>query len=77
MRWAWNASLPIFSVSGDLDAITRAEMQELLVDVVHLPAAWRAKGWGFWRKARHTAAVAAYVFAALLLWTWNLVGWKL
>ena len=49
----------------------------VLVDVVHLPAAWRAKGWGFWRKARHTAAVAAYVFAALLLWTWNLVGWKL
>lgn len=49
----------------------------VLVDLVHLPAAWRARGWGFWRKLRHTAAVAVYVFAAVLLWTWNLVGWKL
>ena len=49
----------------------------VLVDLLHLPAAWRARGWGFWRKLRHTAAVAVYVFAAVLLWTWNLVGWKL
>ena len=49
----------------------------VLVDLLHLSAAWRARGWGFWRKLRHTAAVAVYVFAAVLLWTWNLVGWKL
>ena len=49
----------------------------VLVDVVHLPAAWRARGWGFWRKSRHTLAVAVYVAAACLLWAWNLVGWKL
>ena len=49
----------------------------VLVDVLHLPAAWRARGWGIWRKLRHTAVVAIYVFSAALLWIWNLVGWKL
>jgi len=49
----------------------------VLVDLLHLPAAWRARGWGFWRKLRHTAAVAVYAFASVLLWIWNLVGWKL
>jgi len=49
----------------------------VLVDILHLPAAWRARGWGFWRKSRHTVVVAIYVFAAALLWIWNMVGWKL
>ncbi|HRN61060.1 MAG TPA: serine hydrolase domain-containing protein [Luteimonas sp.] len=48
-----------------------------LVDVVHLRAAWRARGWGLWRKLRHTLAVAVYVFAVYMLWSWNMVGWKL
>jgi len=49
----------------------------VLVDVLHLRAAWRAKGWGLWRKLRHALAVAVYVLAAYMLWAWNLVGWKL
>ncbi|MGI8561929.1 MAG: serine hydrolase domain-containing protein [Luteimonas sp.] len=39
--------------------------------------AWRARDWGFWRKLRHTLAVAVFVFGAWMLWHWNLVGWKL
>lgn len=39
--------------------------------------AWRARDWGFWRKMRHTSAVALFAFGAWLLWSWNLVPWKL
>ena len=39
--------------------------------------AWGANDWGFWRKLRHTLAVAIFALAAWLLWHWNLVGWKL
>lgn len=48
-----------------------------LVAVLLLPRAWRARDWGFWRKARHTIAVLVFAVAAWLLWHWNLVGWKL
>ncbi len=37
---------------------------------------WRAPGWGFWRKLRHTAAVAVFALTGWVLWTWNAVGWK-
>lgn len=49
----------------------------VLVDVLNLRAAARARGWGGWRKLRHLLAVAVYVFVAWMLWRWNLVGWKL
>ncbi len=38
---------------------------------------WRTREWKFWRKFRHTSVVAIYLFAAWVLWSWNLVGWKL
>jgi CubicO group peptidase (beta-lactamase class C family) len=48
-----------------------------LVCIVQLWPAWRARTWGFWRKLRHTGAVAIFAFAAVLMWSWNMVGWKL
>ena len=45
--------------------------------VLLLWPAWRANDWGFWRKLRHTLAVAVFALAAWMLWHWNLVGWKL
>src|SRR5690606_24386582 len=49
----------------------------VLVDVLHLRAALRARGWSLWRKLRHLVVVAVYVLAAYMLWSWNMVGWKL
>lgn len=48
-----------------------------LVDVLHLRAVLRARGWGALRKLRHLLVVGMYVLACWLLWSWNLVGWKL
>lgn len=48
-----------------------------LMSLFLLGAAWRARGWGFWRKLRHTIAVLAFVFGSFLLWNWNLLPWKL
>ena len=42
-----------------------------------LVPAWRARGWGFWRKFRHTGAIAIFASAATMMWMWNAVGWKL
>lgn len=47
-----------------------------VVCLLQLWPALRARDWGFWRKLRHLAAVAAFVFGTWLLWHWNLVGWK-
>lgn len=44
--------------------------------VLLLWPAWRAPGWGFWRKLRHTAGVAVFALTGWVLWTWNAVGWK-
>lgn len=49
----------------------------VLVDAWHLGAAWRARGWGPGRRLRHVLAVLVWVAAAVALWDWNLVGWKL
>lgn len=48
-----------------------------VVCVLQLWPAWRARHWGFWRKLRHTTAVAIFAFATVLMWSWNMVGWKL
>ncbi|MFA5683990.1 MAG: serine hydrolase [Lysobacteraceae bacterium] len=48
-----------------------------VVGLVSLPSAWRSGDWGFWRTLRHTLAAVVFAFAAALLWSWNLVGWKL
>jgi hypothetical protein len=47
-----------------------------LVSLFLLDAAWKAKGWGFWRKLRHTLAVLTFAAGAFLLWNWNLLPWK-
>lgn len=47
-----------------------------LVSLFLLSAAWKAKGWGFWRKLRHTLAALSFVVGAFLLWNWNLLPWK-
>lgn len=47
------------------------------IAVLHLRPVLRARAWGFWRRLRHLAAVAVFAFACGLLWSWNLVGWKL
>src|SRR5690606_20160719 len=49
----------------------------VLVDAWHLGAAWRARGWGPGRRLRHVLAVLVWVAAAVALWDWNLLGWKL
>lgn len=48
-----------------------------LVSLFLLGSAWKAKGWGFWRKLRHTFAVLAFAVGTFLLWNWNLLPWKL
>lgn len=52
-------------------------MAASVVSVLLLWPAWRANDWGFWRKLRHTLAVAVFALGTWLLWHWNLVGWKL
>lgn len=42
-----------------------------------LGSAWKARGWDFWRKLRHTCAALAFVGGSFLLWNWNLLPWKL
>lgn len=54
-----------------------APMAATAICVPLLWPAWGANDWGFWRKLRHTLAVAVFALAAWLLWHWNLVGWKL
>lgn len=54
-----------------------APMVATAVCILLLWPAWGANDWGFWRKLRHTLAVAVFALAAWLLWHWNLVGWKL
>ena len=48
-----------------------------LINLFRIRSAWQAKGWGFWRKLRHTLAVTAFIIGAFLLWNWNLLPWKL
>ncbi|MGB0134310.1 serine hydrolase domain-containing protein, partial [Dokdonella sp.] len=48
-----------------------------LICLFLIGSAWKAKGWGFWRKLRHTLAVIAFVLGSFLLWNWNLLPWKL
>jgi CubicO group peptidase (beta-lactamase class C family) len=48
-----------------------------LICVLRLPAVWRAREWTFWRKLRHSGAIAVYGLACWTLWVWNLVAWKL
>ena len=47
------------------------------VAVLQLRSVLRAREWGFWRRLRHVSAVAIFTLACWLLWSWNLVGWKL
>ncbi len=47
------------------------------IAVLQLGSVLRARAWGFWRRARHLAAVAIFALTCWLLWSWNLVGWKL
>ena len=42
-----------------------------------LAPAWRTPGWGFWRRLRHTSAVAVFASTCVLMWYWNALGWKL
>lgn len=48
-----------------------------LVSVVWLWPAWRAPDFGRWRKLRHTLAVLAFAMAAVALWVWNVLPWRL
>jgi CubicO group peptidase (beta-lactamase class C family) len=54
-----------------------APMAATVICVPLLWPAWGANDWGFWRKLRHTLAVAVFALTTWLLWHWNLVGWKL
>ena len=47
-----------------------------IVSLLLLWPSWRARGWGAWRKARHTLAVLLFTIAGGALWMWNVVGWK-
>lgn len=52
----------------------------MLLSLVNVLLLWpflRARGWGFWRKARHLVVVVVFAVAAWSLWAWNFVGWKL
>lgn len=47
-----------------------------LLSLVRLWSAWRAPDFGFWRKARHSLALLAFLAAAWGLWFWNVLPWK-
>ncbi len=47
------------------------------IAVLQLGSVLPAHAWGFWRRLRHLGAVAIFALACWLLWSWNLVGWKL
>ena len=44
-----------------------------LLALLFLPRAWRAHGWSFWRKSRHTLIIAIMVFAIVLLVEWKVL----
>ncbi|RDZ27542.1 serine hydrolase domain-containing protein [Lysobacter silvisoli] len=48
-----------------------------LISVVLLWPAGRAPDFGRWRKLRHTLAAVAFVLAAVALWVWNALPWRL
>jgi len=70
----------IFSYPGPLLRIALwLSLPALLLTLACAPllwSAWRARGWGFWRKSRHTLAVLTFISAGYAMWVWNVVGWK-
>lgn len=51
----------------------------LLLTAVAVALLWpalRTRDFGGWRKLRHLAAVLAFALAALAMWHWNVLGWR-
>jgi hypothetical protein len=37
---------------------------------------WRTSGWSAWRTLRHTCAIAVFASTCVMMWIWNVLGWK-
>ncbi|QWP76243.1 beta-lactamase family protein [Lysobacter sp. K5869] len=80
LQLAGAGSAAVFSYPGTLLRLAiwfgTLPLALTVADIALLWPALRTREFGFWRKSRHFAAVAAFALAAVAMWHWNVLGWR-